>query len=269
MGGPEQPTAETSIPGGDEVFVRFKEHNNKNRVATGLTFVQGLRQVHPDFYVTFVADSTCDLLAYAAAGNATAKLDTEGEGFHAQRVFKAASRRGEEPRGTLSDHVTFGKYAYHWNHHSFLTYLAEWPAANAGRVRVFFVLAPRTGTEVSSGHSSAADELILAASEWCTEVHQEIYVFDSGMWLKNKDLWASVQKATWAEVILDAAMKKTLIDDIEGFFDRRAVYKQFSVPWKVSSDSQIERLHVFLTFIRGESSSMVCRAMVKRFRSKP
>jgi len=230
---PEQPTADKNLPGGDEVFARFKEHNNKNRVATGLTFVQGLRQVHPDFFVTIVAAITCDLLEYAAAGNATAQLDTESEGFYAQRMFRAASRHSEETRGTLGDHVAFGKYAYHWNDQSFLVYLAEWPTSNGGRIRNFYILAPRTGTEACSGHSSAADELILAASEWCTEVHEEIYVFDSGMWTKNEGLWQSVQKATWGEVILDSTMKKTLINDIEGFFDRRDVYKQFSVPWKV------------------------------------
>lgn len=27
-------------------------------------------------------------------------------------------------------------------------------------------------------------------------------------------------------------MKKTLVDDVEGFFDRKADYKQFGVPWK-------------------------------------
>ena len=229
----EQPTAEKSLPGGDEVFARFKEHNNKNRVATGLTFLQGLRQVHPDFYVTFIAASTCDLLAYAAAGNATATIDREREGFYAQRIFHAASRRSEETRGTLADYVTFGKYSYYWNQQFFLVYLAEWLSSNGGRSRTFYVLAPRTGTEASSGCSALADDLILTASEWSTEVHDEIYVFDSGMWTKNEELWRSVQKATWDEVILDSAMKKTLIDDIEGFFDRRDVYKQFSVPWKV------------------------------------
>lgn len=230
-----QRTAGKNNPGSDEAFIRFKEHNSKNRIATGLTFLNGLRQVHPDLYVTFVASSTCDLLAYAAAGNATAKFDTENEGFCAQRTFEAASRNFEETRGTLDDHVGFGKYAYHWNNQSFLVYLAEWLAPNGARVRNFYVLTPRTGAEVSSGHSSAADELILTVSEWCTEVHEEIYVFDSGRWAKNKGLWKSVQQATWGEVILDSAMKKTLIDDIEGFFNRRDVYKQFSVPWKVGS----------------------------------
>lgn len=230
---PEQPTADKNLPRGDEAFARFKEHNNKNRVATGLTFVHGLRQVHPDFFVTFVAAGTCDLLKYAAAGNATAQLDTESEGFYAQRRFQAASRHSEEIRGILGDYVVFGKYAYHWNDQSFLVYLAEWPTPDGRKMRNFYILAPRTGTEASSGRSSAADELILAASEWCTEVHEEIYVFDSGEWTKNEKLWQSVQKATWDEVILDSTMKKTLINDIEGFFDRRDVYKQFSVPWKV------------------------------------
>lgn len=229
----EQPHTENRIPGGDAVFAHFKEHNSMNRVDTGLTVLQGLRQVHPDFFVTFVSADSCDLLAYAEAGNATAELDTEGEGFYAQRRFLAATRHSEATRGTLGEYVTFGKYGYDWNSQSFLIYLVEWPAPRGGSVRNFYVLAPRTGIEASSGHSLAADELILAASEWSTEVHEEIYVFDSGMWTKNRGLWKSVQKASWNEVILDSTMKKTLIDDIEGFFNRRDDYKQFSVPWKV------------------------------------
>ncbi|KAI9881257.1 MAG: hypothetical protein M1830_005543 [Pleopsidium flavum] len=232
MDASDQIPASKSVPGGIEAFTRFKDHHNKNRVSTGLTTLQALREVHPDFHVTVISADTCDLLTYASAGHAEAKLDTESEGFQAQRVFKAASRRSENTRGTLKDHITFGKYDYHWDHHSFLVYVAEWESNMRGRVRNCYILAKRSSTDVASGDPSPTDELILAASKWCSEVHKEIYVFDSGMWTKNKELWNSVQKASWNEVILDSAMKKKLIDDIEGFFDRKNAYKQFAVPWK-------------------------------------
>jgi len=41
-----------------------------------------------------------------------------------------------------------------------------------------------------------------------------------------------VQTASWEDVILDPAMKKTLINDVHGFFDSRSLYQEYSVPWK-------------------------------------
>ena len=70
----EQIPAAKAVPGGPEAFVRFTDHHNKNRVSTGLTTLQTLRDVHPDFHVTVISADTCDLLTYAAAGHAEAQL---------------------------------------------------------------------------------------------------------------------------------------------------------------------------------------------------
>lgn len=229
---PSPPSPKTSHRA-NEAFHRFNEHSNKNRVATGLTILQALRDIHQDFHVTLVSSNNCDLLGYAGAGHAKSELDTEGEAFHAQKTYQAPSRRSEDSQGTLADHIVFGKYDYHWNQDSFIVYLAEWDSSMRGRIRSYYILAKRSMTGATSGNPSATDELILAASKWSTEVHEEIYIFDNGFWSKNKELWNSVQTSTWDDVILDRAMKKNLIDDIEGFFDRKDVYKQFTVPWKV------------------------------------
>lgn len=39
-----------------------------------------------------------------------------------------------------------------------------------------------------------------------------------------------MQNSTWDEVILDPEIKRTLADDIEGFFDRKQLYNEFAVP---------------------------------------
>jgi len=72
----------------------------------------------------------------------------------------------------------------------------------------------------------------LQAGKWTSELHDEVYVFDSGRWTKNKELYASVQSATWDDVILDPVMKADLITDVLGFFDNQALYAEYSVPWK-------------------------------------
>ncbi|KAK3618873.1 hypothetical protein LTR56_024387 [Elasticomyces elasticus] len=66
----------------------------------------------------------------------------------------------------------------------------------------------------------------------CGKWSNEIYVFDRGCWQKNEELWKSVQSASWNDVILDPVMKNTLINDVQGFFDSRAVYEEVHVPWK-------------------------------------
>ena len=76
------------------------------------------------------------------------------------------------------------------------------------------------------------DFLISAASQWIANVHDEVLVFDQEFWTKSKELWESVQNASWDDVIMDQAMKETLVTDVEGFFGAKDDYKEFAVPWK-------------------------------------
>ena len=79
--------------------------------------------------------------------------------------------------------------------------------------------------------------LLHAAGIWTNDLHQEIYVFDSGYWSKDANLWTEVQKADWADVILEDAFKKNLQKDVFGFFDSEELYKSLAIPWKVRSPS--------------------------------
>lgn len=76
----------------------------------------------------------------------------------------------------------------------------------------------------------ATDELLAAATMWNNNVHDEVLVFDQERWTKNKKSRASVQNARWDDVILDNDMEETLVNDVEGFFDCKDDYKEFSVP---------------------------------------
>lgn len=79
-------------------------------------------------------------------------------------------------------------------------------------------------------HSRA---LLTAAGIWTNDLHDEIYVFDSGYWSKDHKLWLEVQKADWGDVILKDDFKKRLQKDVFGFFDSETLYKNLSIPWKV------------------------------------
>jgi SpoVK/Ycf46/Vps4 family AAA+-type ATPase len=57
-------------------------------------------------------------------------------------------------------------------------------------------------------------------------------VFDGGFWQKSQELYESVKKASWGDVILDEGMKKSLIGDHMTFFRSRESYSRLKVPWK-------------------------------------
>lgn len=111
-------------------------------------------------------------------------------------------------------------------------YNAKWQDMLKSCESPFYILYPRSKGSISDGHCAETDELVLAAGKWTSQLHDEIFVFDDGHWDKSKDLWKSVNGASWDDVILDPEMKKNLIEDVQGFFDNQDLYTQFAVPWK-------------------------------------
>lgn len=98
--------------------------------------------------------------------------------------------------------------------------------------KLFYILHPRSESQIVEGHCQETDALLLAVGKWTSQLHDEIFVFDNGYWDKSKELWDSVSSASWSDVILAPAMKQNLIDDVQGFFDNQGLYAQFAVPWK-------------------------------------
>lgn len=80
---------------------------------------------------------------------------------------------------------------------------------------------------------AACQALILAASTYASELHEEIPVYAHGYWEKDHNLWLDIQKANWDDVILDSDFKKKLQDDVNGFFESEEVYRELAIPWKV------------------------------------
>jgi len=83
-----------------------------------------------------------------------------------------------------------------------------------------------------SSSVQATERLLLEAGRWTNSLHEEIWVFDSGRWQKSHELWESIQSAEWENVILDEDMKKSLIRDVDNFFNGRQTYQKLKVPWK-------------------------------------
>lgn len=212
-----------------QVFDDLGKHYGASRYSTDLAITSSLRSCYPGHTTTVTPDST-GVLAFAKAGQAEAKLDTTTNRYHAWRIHRPVTdRSGEE--GVMQDTVAFGKYDYKWNGSEFIVYVASY-FQDYTVVKNNYILFPTENDTITNGRSKRTDELIAAASQWSVDLHNEVWVFDQEYWSKNSELWKSVQDSTWDDVILDNAMKKTLVDDVEGFFDRKDDYKQFGVPWK-------------------------------------
>jgi transitional endoplasmic reticulum ATPase len=83
-----------------------------------------------------------------------------------------------------------------------------------------------------SSSIQATEKLLLEAGIFTNSVDGAVLVFDQGRWQKNHELWETIQKAEWSDVILDEGMKNDLIKDIDNFFDGQETYQKLKVPWK-------------------------------------
>src|SRR5436190_13214621 len=182
----------------------FRKHSDAHRIATEFAVLESIRQSHPDHHVTCTAKKSCDLLGYAACGNATAELESDKECFQAIRVYKAHPELSSDIRypyfspfrtepsgpekdyGTLVDQTKFGRYRYRWNDYQLLVYQLEFIDQANRSHKYFYILSPYALDDILCGHSASADSLLLAAGRWTTELHEEIYVFEEGYWEKNK-----------------------------------------------------------------------------------
>ncbi|KAL8671697.1 MAG: hypothetical protein Q9168_003797 [Polycauliona sp. 1 TL-2023] len=212
-----------------QVFDDLKKHYGAIRHSTDLAITTSLRSRYPNSSVV-VTPSETGILDLAKAGQADAQLDTTTNDFLALRLHIPVTDRSER-QGTMADNVSFGKYNYRWKDLDFVVYSATWIEDSMIHSNTY-ILYEKADDIIVDGRSQRIDELIAVASQWSADLHDEIWVFDQEHWSKDSDLWKSVQNSTWDDVILDDTMKKTLVEDVEGFFDRKDDYEQFGVPWK-------------------------------------
>lgn len=214
MAAPETFTfVERETSGLPRVFEDYKELTSAKIAALDVQITAKLRARYPGMIVTAVPAVNVNLLQFAAAGYATAELDTEADDVARWRVFIPPPPRGGQ--GHLADFVVFGKYNYKWNDENFILYNAVIGILSAQ----FIVKEPKDG-ESAESHSSATDSLLATIGAWLTREIPAIWVYD-GYWTRSSKLWDEVQKANWGDVILDKKMKDALTGVAKKFFDSK------------------------------------------------
>ena len=215
---------------GDPTTKKFFEHSSAPRVSTDTVIARQLKAQYPDLALVIAPEGACNLLGYAAAGHATyTPIDD-----HAGRTTPSSLRwevyippasRLDGSSGTIAVKDIFLKLAYQWQSCEFLVYLVDGRDGSSAfpQVTNFYILAP---------DRRHAEDLITAAGRWSSDLHGEVWVYDGGMWSKSAELYQSVRKASWDNVILDEGMKSAIIEDHLSFFSSRDTYRRLSVPWK-------------------------------------
>ena len=77
-----------------------------------------------------------------------------------------------------------------------------------------------------------AERFFQAVCEWSCEVRSEILVYQGGFFEKNKELFESIKKSTFDNLVLPVSLKERIQSDFAQFFQSRDVYDRHKIPWK-------------------------------------
>ena len=208
-------------PIADEYF----QHSAGQRVDTDAVIYRLLTERYPDSDITTVPFRAGNLFDYAAAGFASTSPLTSSASldWHEWQLYQSPFRRFDGSNGTLYTDVKFGIFNYTWRDFNFTVFLVDGrDGAGAYSITNQYIIGPR----------SVANELIIAAGYHGASLHNEIWVYDYGYWQKDANLWATMNKSSWDNVILDEDMKNELVGNVLRFFDSQDQYARLSVPWK-------------------------------------
>lgn len=209
----------------NEVATAFFEHSSAPRINTDAVVVEALRREYPQLHLTVTPRQSCDLLSYARAGHAAAAPIDQEKDRLIWSVYRPAARRLDGESDGLAETVQFGKFLFEWRGKEYVLYIADGRDGSSSYPAV-------VNQYILSSSAEATSRLLLEAGRWSNELHEEVWVFDQGYWQKSRELYESIRSAEWENVILDEAMKKSLIRDVDSFFDGRATYQKLKVPWK-------------------------------------
>jgi transitional endoplasmic reticulum ATPase len=215
----------------DQAGREYFHHSSGQRINTDIVLVEALRKQYPHLELVVVPQGLTNLLAYASAGFAkvTPLEDAVRDPVYGVgvkwRSYLPPYRRLDPGPGAFVENIIFGKFLYKWKDQEIILYVAD------GRDGGGFY-PPVRNHYILTANEHKVDELIKLASLWGSQLHNEVWVFDQGYWQKSAELYDSVMKANWSDVILDEDMKKSLIADVTNFFDGQHTYQSLKVPWK-------------------------------------
>ncbi|KAK4184240.1 putative transitional endoplasmic reticulum ATPase [Podospora australis] len=229
----ERPVYMYGAEQGDPATTAFFSHSSAPRISTDAVIAAALKKQYPNLHLSIVPSQTVDFLGYAQATDHASfqQLTPEASGILPAdltwKIYLPPTRRIDGSQGGIVTDVLFGKFLYKYQGAEFFLYVVD------GRDGGGFYPQIKNYYLLSTEHETPkAESLIVAAGKWANELRDEVWVFDGGYWQKSRELFESIQKSSWDNVILDEDMKKAIIRDHTSFFDSRGQYERLKVPWK-------------------------------------
>ena len=178
----------------------------------GYTVCRRLAALFPDRVVLQVADF--DPEEYARDGQCALHL--------AESPFAEALTWWAGPEHPLKSEVQNAWLRIGWRGELLEALQLSWNAGDSTVTRYFLIAAD----------GGVAECFYAAACAWNNEVRGEVLVFDGHQWCKDADLFAAIAGASLESLVLPGALKKEIVGDLVAFFEARATYERYGVPWK-------------------------------------
>ena len=112
----------------DPIAAWYFNNAEAERVSTDTALVGRLERLYPKKHITIVPEGSCNLLAYAASGNAIITPDNDNithSGPLAWDLYLPPASRLDGGSGGVGKRVLFGKYKLAWSDYEFILYLVE------------------------------------------------------------------------------------------------------------------------------------------------
>jgi len=173
-----------------------------------------LAELFPGRFVLETEEWEFGFAEYVAAGLCAATLRAE---VHAQPRYS-----WDGPEEGISVDITNAWHQVEWRGHALEVLRLTWSEAGCGTKSYWIVAESR----------EVAESYFAEVCRWYSEVRGEVLVFVGGYWQKDEALYRAIQGATFENLVLPGDLKWEIRDDVQRFFESRATYEKYGVPWK-------------------------------------
>jgi hypothetical protein len=172
--------------------------------------LRALTEIFPGKAILESADFEFDVRAFGAGGSASVEVRPSPLGELVTQWWG--------PRKGMAERVAQAMLAVQWLEYRLLVIELSFSCQ-----RRHFIVADT---------QSIARTFFQTVREWCHQPHGEVLVFRDGYWRKSRELYESIRRTTFADLILPPALETEIPRDITQFMKARESYERYKVPWK-------------------------------------
>ena len=197
---------------GIENFIRDALHKPHDYIAYYVG--RELAELHPGKTILEARTGHFDLDAFVRAGKCSVIKE--------KSVFQHVKTEWEGVGQKLKQHIENAWLNVLWKGQLLDVVLITW-AEDCYRRRHNWIIADE---------QKVAEQFFDAVCEWSCEVRGEILVYQDGIFHKDKQLFDSIRNATFDNLVLPKPLKQQIQNDFQQFFESRALYEQYGIPWR-------------------------------------